>query len=275
MKSILFGLLSILSFSASSQSERNAFPTDFDFWLGEWDLYWNDSLKGSNVITKEHNGNVIHENFVDFTTGFKGESWSVCDKNLKKWRQTWVDNNGAYIDLKGGITKVGMVLFSEKFDGKKTIHYRMRFLNITKDSLDWEWSESGDEMKSWTVKWAIQYKRKQPLPIEKYVQQELSKGKQYYIALFKKGPKHATMDSVTTKQVIAKHLSHLFSLHRDGKLNIMGPIMDDSDIAGISIYNVASREEVVQLIESDEAFKSGRITYELYSWFSILGYKLE
>ena len=35
----------------------------FDFWLGDWELSWGDSGKGTNKITKVLDGCVILENF--------------------------------------------------------------------------------------------------------------------------------------------------------------------------------------------------------------------
>jgi len=159
MKRILV-ILFLLPLFTQAQSEKNGNVHEFDFWLGEWDLYWNDSLKGTNTITKEHNGLVIHEVFSDSKTGFKGESWSVYVAKDKKWKQTWVDDSGSYIHLEGMYTKTGMVLFSDDVKKGKRVKYCMRFTNIKDNSFDWEWSSMTEGEKDWKILWAIQYKRK-------------------------------------------------------------------------------------------------------------------
>ena len=54
--------------------------SQFDFWVGEWDLTWADGGKGSNHITKILGGCVIHEAF-DGTPSMplKGISVSTFD----------------------------------------------------------------------------------------------------------------------------------------------------------------------------------------------------
>jgi len=57
----------------------------FDFWVGEWDLTWQDkdgnTQTGSNIITKTLNNCVIEENFTGGS--FIGRSLSVYNPNKK------------------------------------------------------------------------------------------------------------------------------------------------------------------------------------------------
>ncbi|HWJ90447.1 MAG TPA: hypothetical protein VNR87_05010, partial [Flavisolibacter sp.] len=71
----------------------------FDFWLGEWNLTWSDSLHGTNRIEKLFGNCIVHENFNDPRGNFSGQSWSVYNVPTGLWRQTWVDNQGGYITL--------------------------------------------------------------------------------------------------------------------------------------------------------------------------------
>lgn len=75
----------------------------FDFWLGEWDLTWGEGGKGRNVITREYGGCVIQEKF-DWQPGMDLQGMSVSTYDAKRGvrQQTWVDNNGSYLDLVGG-----------------------------------------------------------------------------------------------------------------------------------------------------------------------------
>ena len=134
----------------------------FDFWLGGWDAFYSDTLKPAyNKIVKPYDNCVIEENFYDPNTEFKGKSVSAYNSKTKKWQQTWVDNQGAYIALTGEFKDSKMQLNNEimKADGKKILQ-RMLFYNISKESFDWSWEASTDDGKTWTVNWKIHYVRK-------------------------------------------------------------------------------------------------------------------
>lgn len=135
--------------------------SQFDFWLGDWDLTHSDTVHATNLITKEMDGCVVHEHFNDPSNNYRGESWSMYSPALKKWQQTWVDNQGAYIVLTGTFVNGEMTLTTEPqmLKGVKTIS-RMVYYNIKKDSLDWRWEASTDEGKTWKQNWLIHYKRK-------------------------------------------------------------------------------------------------------------------
>ncbi|MCC6964426.1 MAG: hypothetical protein IT585_14330 [candidate division Zixibacteria bacterium] len=56
--------------------------TEFDFWLGDWDLTWADSGRGRNTISKEFDGCVIRENFTSLDSApLRGLSLSVFNSN--------------------------------------------------------------------------------------------------------------------------------------------------------------------------------------------------
>ena len=136
--------------------------SQFDFWVGDWALTWQGG-SGTNKVTRDLDGCVIHEHF-DTDPGqpqpLKGESVSMWNPQMKKWQQTWVDNQGSYLDFTGGWAEARMVLSRQAEKGGKTVHSRMIFYNITPDSLDWNWEKSDDLGKSWTVAWQIHYVRK-------------------------------------------------------------------------------------------------------------------
>ncbi len=134
---------------------------EFDFWLGEWNLSWADTGKGTNIITRKLDGCVVEENFSDSVSAFYGRSWSVYNTYKKVWQQTWVDNTGAYLLLEGGMKDGKMRLQMERTNkkGVKTIS-AMEFRNIKKDSFDWEWMKSTDEGVTWSSLWLIHYTRK-------------------------------------------------------------------------------------------------------------------
>ncbi|HUE83698.1 MAG TPA: hypothetical protein VMM84_16475 [Pyrinomonadaceae bacterium] len=140
------------------QSERR----QFDFWIGEWEVSWGENQKGTNSIRSTLDGCVILENF-DGTPAIalKGTSVSTYSSQAAKWQQTWVDNQGSYLDFAGGWRDGKMVLERKASIEGKSILQRMVWYNIKPDSLDWNWERSNDNGKTWELLWKISYRRKQ------------------------------------------------------------------------------------------------------------------
>ena len=162
---IIFLLFPVLSFAQDNNQKpcSSAEASQFDFWVGEWNLTWQDkdgnTLTGSNNITKILNGCVIEENFKG--GNFIGKSVSVYNPNKIVWQQTWVDNGGSYLEFVGGFEDGKMTLSREiTTEENKKIMQRMIFYNIANNELDWNWEKSTDNGKTWQLAWKIHYSRK-------------------------------------------------------------------------------------------------------------------
>jgi len=136
----------------------------FDFWLGEWDLTWDGGGRGSNTISRILDGQVIQEQFTASPTSsdekpFQGLSLSVFVPELSKWRQTWVDSNGSYMDFVGTFDNGKMALSMERTVNGQPATYRMVFYNLAEHSLDWDWERSEDSGQTWHLLWRIHYQR--------------------------------------------------------------------------------------------------------------------
>jgi Protein of unknown function (DUF1579) len=138
-----------------------------DFWVGDWDLSWpgdraGEMAHGTNRIRRILDGCVVEENFSgDDAMSLRGQSVSVFDVRSGKWKQTWVDNEGGYLDFVGEFKQGQMILAREAVrpDGSKGLQ-RMVFKNIGQNEFDWSWEGSKDGGQTWTVVWPIHYKRK-------------------------------------------------------------------------------------------------------------------
>jgi hypothetical protein len=162
----------LLAITAAAQQTPAAPPNpcaapeqkQFDFWVGEWDASWpgqkqGEVLKGTNSIKRVLDSCIVEENFSGGP--LKGHSVSVYVPRAGKWKQTWVDNQGSYLDFVGEFKDGQMTLWREatKPDGTK-IMQRMVFKNIKSDSFDWSWEASQDGGKTWQVQWPIHYQRR-------------------------------------------------------------------------------------------------------------------
>ena len=154
---------SAAAFAAEQTAPACAGPEfrQLDFWVGEWDLTW-DGGKGANEVTREMDGCVIHEHFSsDASQQFlRGESVSSYQPKLGLWRQTWVDNQGGYIPLTGGLQKDGTFLLTTTRINEKQRQTRMVFEKIKPASFTWRWQSTADDGKTWKDEWVIEYARK-------------------------------------------------------------------------------------------------------------------
>ena len=165
MKTIYLTSIIVLGFASSALSQDGS---EFDFWVGKWDLTWEysdgSSGKGTNHIVKTLDDKVIQENFeaVDSGpySGFKGTSISVFNSNSKQWHQAWADNQGGYFNFTGEVDGDNRIFKTQPLKTKDTeIVLRMRFYEIEEDSFTWDWEQSKDSGATWVLQWRIHYER--------------------------------------------------------------------------------------------------------------------
>lgn len=128
-----------------------------DFWIGDWDVTWPGG-RGRNNVHWDLGGHVVVERFT--SPGLTGMSVSTFDATGGKWRQTWVDDQGGYLDFTGGFENGRMVLSRVAVENGKKVHQRMVWFNVTEDAFDWSWERSEDGGATWKVVWPIHYARR-------------------------------------------------------------------------------------------------------------------
>lgn len=132
-----------------------------DFWIGTWDVSWDGGGHGTNTIRQILGDRVIEETFhgADADGSLDGRSLSVRDAADGRWRQTWVDSNGAYLDFVG-IEVDGQIALQRDaiIDGAAGLQ-RMIWLDVTQATLRWQWQRSRDGGASWELAWEIRYRR--------------------------------------------------------------------------------------------------------------------
>jgi hypothetical protein len=130
----------------------------FDFWLGEWNVTWGEDGKGTNHIGRILDGRILQENFI--APDLHGMSVSSYDLERGLWCQTWVDNNGTYLDFTGKFEDNRMILSRDAVVKGQACKQRMVWYDIQENRLEWNWERSDDNGKSWRVLWQIHYTRK-------------------------------------------------------------------------------------------------------------------
>jgi len=116
----------------------------FDFWLGDWNVYdTTGALVGTNKITKSQYGCILVENWASKKSDFTSTSYNFFNKSDSTWNQTWVDNKGGSLILKGRLTDGKMVLSSDLLKGQKVDWY---FNRIT-----WTPQANGNVTQLWEI----------------------------------------------------------------------------------------------------------------------------
>lgn len=93
-----------------------------------------------------------------------------------------------------------------------------------------------------------------------------SQVKEYWFVLLKTGT-NRTHDSATAANIQAGHMANITKLYNAGKLKVAGPFGDDGDWRGLFIFD-CPKDEVVQLLNTDPLISSGRLAYEIHSWWT-------
>lgn len=136
--------------------------SQFDFWLGSWRVQQlaGEKVRGRNEVAWTLDGKVLWEQFSAGRDPFTGWSFSVPVVG-RGWVQTWVDNNGAYLDFAGGWLGDRMVL--ERSTGRVgPARQRMTWHSITPRTFVWDWASqaTGEPGGAWDLMWRLRYDRR-------------------------------------------------------------------------------------------------------------------
>ncbi|MCB1645711.1 MAG: hypothetical protein KDI36_09670, partial [Pseudomonadales bacterium] len=121
----------------------------FDFWLGNWTAYDESGKRqGSNHLKSILDGCAMQENWD--SGKFKGTSYNFYDPVPDKWYQTWVDNQGGHLFLRGGLVGNAMVLAGEASDEKGN-HWqdRITWTPLPDGRVRQHWQRTADGGQTW------------------------------------------------------------------------------------------------------------------------------
>jgi hypothetical protein len=155
---------------------NNAFPCmanqqarEFDFWIGEWDVYPNGSaqLVGDSKIELASGGCMILENWTALGPfPNTGKSMNYVNTITGKWEQLWIGSGGMNINnpqkFVNGVYSDGAMRFDfeqSNPQGQKQIG-RFIFFNQGSDQVRQFNEVSSDGGKTWTTSYDFVYKRR-------------------------------------------------------------------------------------------------------------------
>jgi hypothetical protein len=100
-----------------------------------------------------------------------------------------------------------------------------------------------------------------------YMNQMLATVKPYTVMILQKT---AVFNREKHLPVIREHGRRNFELRAAGKLSIVCPVRDETDVAGVGIFNL-SPDETKLVMEDDPGVKAGIFSYEVHPSMSFPG----
>lgn len=133
----------------------------FDFWLGQWDVYRTDTdqLIAHSLVEKLYAGCAVRENWlpVGGTGGGSLNSWRPAEK---KWLQTWTDSGNNWNEYAGGIEGDMMVLTGKSVNAAgKAVAVRMTYEAKADGSVVQTGYQSAVGGNSWSLTYQYAYRR--------------------------------------------------------------------------------------------------------------------
>jgi Protein of unknown function (DUF1579) len=170
MRHLLFAILFLLV-SFISQAQRpctSAEYRQFDFWIGEWEVYGlNGQKAGDSKISLILDSCIILEEWTSASISrgvrFAGKSFNTYNSRTKQWQQTWVDNVGGSTEyLKGQLEKNTMVFSTHPFPFSKDTMAtrRLSFTPLSQEKIRQHAEITKDNGKSWATEYDLEYRRK-------------------------------------------------------------------------------------------------------------------
>ena len=125
---------------------------DFDFWVGEWDVFGPRGRQvGSSSITALFGTGAIAEHWRG-AGGVEGRSLNAYDRNRGHWHQTWLDSAGGVLHLDGGLVGGAMVLEGlVAGEGARAPQLQRITWTPEPDGVRQHWEASPDHGATWTT----------------------------------------------------------------------------------------------------------------------------
>jgi tetratricopeptide (TPR) repeat protein len=131
---------------------------EFDFWVGEWDVFVQNQKVGTSNVKVLQQGCIIEENWA--TPAQTAQSFNFYNPVTKKWHQSYMDSNGGNWmmdgEYKDGALRYEGFIYSPQ--GRTPVH--MTFYNLGPDKVRQTAETSTDGGKTWTQGWDGLYVRR-------------------------------------------------------------------------------------------------------------------
>lgn len=167
-KYCLFLIVLFWGINSNAQKPCSAPPyRQFDFWIGEWEVFGKNGKAGDSKISLILDSCIILEEWTSAGSSqglrYAGKSFNTWNKATRQWQQTWVDNTGGSTEfLKGKYQDKKMVFQTHPFPySKDTMAVRrLTFFDLGNDKVRQHGEISKDNEKTWITEYDLEYRRK-------------------------------------------------------------------------------------------------------------------
>ena len=134
----------------------------FDFWVGDWDVYkyGTDKLVGVNKIERILGGKAIRETYAAAGSKYEGTSLNKYNPQSGKWEQYWVDNSGLTLHIKGGIENGQMILQKKEERKEGLFENKITWIPQKDGTVRQIWETKSATEAAWKTAFDGLYKRK-------------------------------------------------------------------------------------------------------------------
>jgi hypothetical protein len=164
-------LLLLLQFSSKPFAQLPCSRPEFrqfDFWIGEWDVYARNGQKaGDSKISLILDSCIILEEWTSANKSmgilYSGKSFNKYNPLTDQWQQTWVDNVGGSTEyLKGKYENKKMVFESAPFMfSRDTMAIRrLSFFDLDANKVRQHGELSKDKGATWSTEYDLEYRRR-------------------------------------------------------------------------------------------------------------------
>ena len=146
----------------------NPIYRQFDFWLGEWEVFGvNGKKAGDSKISLILDSCIILEEWTSANKQngvvYAGKSFNTYNSVTKQWQQTWVDNSGNTTAFTNGKFENNKIVFTTEpfpFSKDSMAIRRLTFFNLGIDKVRQLGEITKDKGAAWITEYDLEYRRK-------------------------------------------------------------------------------------------------------------------
>lgn len=159
---VVLGLGFLMIGKLSAQSDTLDKTRQFDFWIGEWEVFRNgtEQLAGYSSITSVIGGSAIEENYKTPNGQYLGTSLNAYNKEKDQWEQYYLDNGGMTLHITGGWSNGQMILQNNQIMQGKKVYNRISWTPLEDGTVRQLWEQRNTEAEEWKVSFDGIYKKR-------------------------------------------------------------------------------------------------------------------
>ena len=88
--------------------------------------------------------------------------------------------------------------------------------------------------------------------------------KPYFLGLLRRGPRWNETEGPEAAELLPQHLAYLREQSEAGRYVVAGPVLSESDLAGVLLIAAESQQAALALAQNDPGVRAGRLAVEVF-----------